>query len=117
VTALHGVEVVFAPSAQKGGRLEMKEVPGTEFEIRADLVILAMGFVHPVHAGLVQGLGVALTPQGTLTVDKDLTTSRPGLFCAGDASRGASLVVWAIYEGRRAAQAIDRYLMGSSELP
>ncbi len=117
VNALHGAEVVFAPSAQKGGRLEMKEVSGTEFEIKADLVILAMGFVHPVHAGLVQGLGVALTPQGTLAVDKDLMTSRPGLFCAGDASRGASLVVWAIHEGRLAAQAIDRYLMGSSDLP
>jgi glutamate synthase (NADPH/NADH) small chain len=82
----------------------MKEIPGAEFKLAADLVILAMGFTHPEHGGLVADLGLSLAPRKTI-------------FVAGDASRGASLVVWAIYEGRRAAREIDRYLMGSTNLP
>lgn len=89
----------------------------SKFQLKADLVILAMGFIHPVHAGLVQDLGLTLTKQGNIYVDKNSMTSLKGIFAAGDASRGASLAVWAIYEGRSAAREIDRYLMGSTNLP
>ena len=88
----------------------MKEIPGTEFGLEADLVILAMGFTHPQHAGLVTDLGLTLGPRGTIYVDNNYMTSKPGIFAAGDASRGASLVIWALYEGRLAAREVDRYL-------
>ncbi|OIO35515.1 MAG: glutamate synthase [Candidatus Omnitrophica bacterium CG1_02_44_16] len=95
----------------------MKEILGTEFELEADLVILAMGFTHPEHSGLVADLGLSLSARGAIYVDNNTMTSKAGIFAAGDASRGASLVVWAIYEGRRAAKEIDKYLMGSTDLP
>ncbi len=98
----------------KDGRLS--EVPNSEFEIDADLVLLAMGFVHPEKAGLVEQLGVTLTDRGNVQVDEDFMTSVPGVFAAGDMQRGQSLVVWAIADGRKAARGIDRYLMGQSEL-
>jgi len=94
----------------------LKEIPGSEFELKADLVILAMGFVHPVHEGLVKGLGLHLSPRGNISVGKNCATSLPGIYAAGDAGRGASLVVWAIYEGRAAAREIDRFLMGETDL-
>jgi len=95
-----------------------KPVPGAEFEIEADLVLLAMGFLHPVHEGLIQSLDVALDGRGNVSASTDdYVTSIPKVFAAGDMRRGQSLVVWAIREGRQAAQAVDRYLMGSSLLP
>jgi glutamate synthase (NADPH/NADH) small chain len=95
----------------------MREVPGSEFVLPADLVLLAMGFVHPVHDGLVTDLGVRLDPRGNVMADTDsFATSEPGIFSAGDCRRGQSLVVWALWEGREAARAVDRYLVGESWL-
>lgn len=103
------------------GNWQMSEVEGSEFEIKADLVTLAMGFVHPVHEGMLEELGVELDERGNV---RGLTegstaymTSIPGVYSAGDMRRGQSLVVWAIREGRQCARAVDEYLMGSSELP
>jgi len=94
----------------------MKEVTGSDFEIEADLVILAVGFVHPEH-GLVKKLGVELDKRGNVRTDDNYKTSVDKVFCAGDMRRGQSLVVWAISEGRKAARSIDEYLMGKSALP
>lgn len=88
-----------------------------EFEIEADLVILALGFLHPEHNGLVKDLGLELDPKGCVMTDEDYMTKVPGVFSCGDMHRGQSLVVWAISEGRRAAHCIDKYLMGRSNLP
>ena len=95
-----------------------KPVPGTEFEIPAELVLLAMGFVHPVHDGMLKSLGLELDRRGNIgaTTD-DYKTSVDKVFTAGDMRRGQSLVVWAIREGRQAAHAVDKYLMGSTLLP
>ncbi len=96
----------------------LKPVPGTEFEVAADLVLLAMGFVHPVHEGLLKLLGVALDARGNAGASTDnYRTSVAKVFAAGDMRRGQSLVVWAIREGRQCANAIDTFLMGSSTLP
>jgi glutamate synthase (NADPH) small chain len=95
-----------------------KPVRGTEFAIAADLVLLAMGFVHPVHEGMIDALGVALDPRGNVKADTvGYASSRPKVFAAGDMRRGQSLVVWAIREGRQCAHAVDRFLMGESRLP
>ena len=105
---------------EKGG-MAMKEVPGTEFTIPADLVLLAMGYVHPVHEGLVAGLGVAKDARGNVLATTEgkgcYATSVPKVFAAGDMRRGQSLVVWAIREGRQCAREVDAFLMGSSDLP
>jgi glutamate synthase (NADPH/NADH) small chain len=98
----------------KNGRIE--PIPGTEFHVEADLVLLAMGFVHPEHDGMLAELGVKLDPRGNVQVDKNFMTSVPGVFAAGDMQRGQSLVVWAIAEGRKAAAGIDQYLVGQTEL-
>jgi glutamate synthase (NADPH/NADH) small chain len=98
----------------KGNKLE--PVAGSEFEVPADLVLLAMGFVHPERHGIVEQLGLELTDRGNIKVNRNLMTGIPGVFAAGDAQRGQSLVVWAIADGRRAARELDRYLMGRSEL-
>jgi glutamate synthase (NADPH/NADH) small chain len=98
----------------KGGRFE--KVPGSEFEIPADLVLLAMGFVHPEHPGIVEDLGLSLDKRGNVQVDGAFMTNQPGVFAAGDCQRGQSLVVWAIAEGRKAARNVDLFLMGQSEL-
>ena len=98
------------------GRWQMSEVPGSEFELKADLVLLAMGFVHPVHEGMLKELGVAFDGRGNVQAD-NYKTSLDKVFTAGDMHRGQSLVVWAIREGRQAARAVDEYLMGFSELP
>jgi len=96
----------------------MKPVPGSEFEIAAELVLLAMGFVHPVHEGLVKDLGLALDQRGNVRASTDdYRTSIDKVFAAGDLRRGQSLVVWAIREGRQAAHAVDKFLMGSTLLP
>jgi glutamate synthase (NADPH/NADH) small chain len=116
VESLHAARVRFGePDAS--GRPRMEEIPGTEFEIPADLVLLAMGFVHPVHSGLVEGLGLQLDPRGNVAADtRTFVTSEPGVFAAGDCRRGQSLVVWALWEGREAARAVDAYLVGQSRL-
>jgi glutamate synthase (NADPH/NADH) small chain len=96
----------------------MKPVAGSEFDIAADLVLLAMGFVHPVHEGLLDQLKLALDPRGNVKADTvAYQSSNPKVFAAGDMRRGQSLVVWAIREGRQAAHAVDKYLMGSTTLP
>jgi glutamate synthase (NADPH/NADH) small chain len=97
---------------------KFKPIPGTEFELKADLVLLAMGFVHPVHAGMIEALGVALDPRGNVKADTvRYQTSLAKVFSAGDMRRGQSLVVWAIREGRQAAASVDEFLMGSTALP
>jgi len=97
---------------------KFKPVPGTEFEIEADLVLLAMGFVHPVHEGMLKSLDVALDQRGNVVADTlGYLTSIPKVFAAGDMRRGQSLVVWAIREGRQCAHAVDKFLMGSTMLP
>ena len=97
---------------------KFKPIAGTEFAIDADLVLLAMGFVHPVHEGLLKSLGVAFDPHGNVQADTNAyQTSLPKVFAAGDMRRGQSLVVWAIREGRQCAHAIDQFLMGSTTLP
>jgi len=103
------------------GRWQMSEVEGSEFELKADLVTLAMGFVHPVHKGMIEELGLELDGRGNVngsTEGEDAyKTSIDGVFSAGDMRRGQSLVVWAIREGRQAAHAVDKYLMGTTDLP
>jgi glutamate synthase (NADPH/NADH) small chain len=97
---------------------QFKPIAGTEFEIEADLVLLAMGFVHPLHDGMVKSLGVALDQRGNVSADTNAyLTSVPKVFAAGDMRRGQSLVVWAIREGRQCAHAVDKFLMGSTTLP
>jgi glutamate synthase (NADPH/NADH) small chain len=97
---------------------KFQKVPGTDFILEADLVLLAMGFVHPVHEGLVDGLGLAKDARGNVLADTNAyVTSNPKVFAAGDIRRGQSLVVWAIREGRQAARQVDIFLMGASDLP
>jgi glutamate synthase (NADPH/NADH) small chain len=97
---------------------KFQPIPGTEFEIQADLVLLAMGFVHPLHEGMIKSLGVALDQRGNVNADTNAyLTSVPKVFAAGDMRRGQSLVVWAIREGRQCAHAVDKFLMGSTTLP
>lgn len=109
VKQLHGMRVGPAP--------KFEPVPGTEFTLEADLVLLAMGFTGPVRGGLIEALGVELDGRGNVKTDANYATSMPGVFAAGDARRGQSLVVWAIAEGRKAARSVDAFLMGSSRLP
>jgi glutamate synthase (NADPH/NADH) small chain len=92
------------------GRQVMTEVAGSEFELEADLVLIAMGFVHVVHAGLVHDLAVELDARGNIKINQNCMTSIDGIFSAGDSSRGASLVVYAIEDGRQAADGINKYL-------
>ena len=100
------------------GSMKMVEVPGSEFELKCDLVLLAMGFVGPVHAGLLAQFGVARDARSNVKADtEDYRTSVLKVFAAGDMRRGQSLVVWAIREGRQAARAVDAFLMGASALP
>ena len=108
VTTLHAVRLDPA----------LKEIPGSDFKLKADLVLLAMGFVHPVHEGMLKELGPSLDARGNVQASTDdYQTSIPKLFAAGDMRRGQSLVVWAIREGRQCARAVDEYLMGTSVLP
>ncbi|MEY9677575.1 NADPH-dependent glutamate synthase beta subunit-like oxidoreductase [Bradyrhizobium elkanii] len=97
---------------------KFKPLPGTEFTLDAELVLLAMGFVHPVHEGLLKTLGVELDQRGNVRASlQDYQTSRAKIFSAGDMRRGQSLVVWAIREGRQCARSIDTFLMGKTDLP
>jgi glutamate synthase (NADPH) small chain len=116
VDTLHAVRVEWAKGAD--GRMAMREMPGTEFELKADLVLLAMGFLGPVKKGLLEQLGVKLDGRGNVAADTEsYQTSVAKVFAAGDARRGQSLVVWAIREGRQAARAVDHFLMGRTDLP
>lgn len=114
LTTLHGVRVEFV---NEDGRQVMKEVPGTEFEEPVDLLLLAMGFLGPERTGMIEQLGLDLTERGNVKADENKMTSVPGVFTAGDMTRGQSLIVWAIAEGRAAARGIDEYLMGETQLP
>ncbi len=108
VSALHAVRVEFKPDEH--GRQQMVTIPESTFEIGVDLVLLAMGFVRPEGEGLLHDLGVTLDARGNVSVDEQYMTSVPGVFAAGDMKRGASLIVWAIAEGRKAAAHIDVFL-------
>ncbi|MBU0629657.1 MAG: glutamate synthase subunit beta [Candidatus Margulisbacteria bacterium] len=109
-------QVDFSKRDEKGCVI-MREVPGSEFEVEADLVFLALGFVHPEKSGLLESLKVAFDQRGNIKTDDKYQTSVKGVFSAGDMRRGQSLIVWAISEGRRAARAVDGYLSGFSSLP
>ena len=101
-----------------GGRMQMKEVEGSGFQLKADLVLLAMGFLGPVRNKLLEQAGVELDPRGNVAANTvEYKTSRDKLFAAGDMRRGQSLVVWAIREGRQCARSVDQYLMGRTSLP
>jgi len=116
VTALHCVRVEWATGAD--GRMQMKEVPGSEFQLKADLVLLAMGFMGPRRDGLLENAAVELDQRGNVAANMvDYKTSRDRVFSAGDMRRGQSLVVWAIREGRQCARAVDEFLMGATTLP
>jgi glutamate synthase (NADPH/NADH) small chain len=108
VTTLHAIRLT----------PKLERVEGSEFELAADLVLLAMGFLHPVHEGLLDALGVGYDGRGNVLADTErYRTSRDNVFSAGDMRRGQSLVVWAIREGRQCARAVDEFLMGTSALP
>src|SRR3984893_870912 len=97
---------------------KIKSIPGSEFDLHADLVLLAMGFVHPVHEGMIESLGLALDARGNVKADTvAYQSSNPKVFSAGGLRRGQSLVVWAIREGRQCAHAVDKFLMGATTLP
>jgi glutamate synthase (NADPH/NADH) small chain len=119
VTALNCVRLDWQQDAHGGWN--MKEIPDSEFQLKADLILLAMGFVHPIHEGMLKELGVELDARGnvkgTTDGDRSYHTSLEKVFSAGDMRRGQSLVVWAIREGRQCARSIDAFLMGSSDLP
>ena len=114
---VHAIEGVNVEVVREGGRTEFRPVPGSEFTLPTDLVLLAMGFVGPERPGLLTDLGVKLTDRGNVWRDDAWMTSVPGVFACGDMQRGQSLIVWAIAEGRSAARGVDAYLMGSSSLP
>jgi glutamate synthase (NADPH/NADH) small chain len=114
VEKLHAVRVEMV---RADGRMRFEPVPGSDFTMDADLVLLAMGFLGPVRAGVVEELGVRLDARGNIVTDENYQSSVPGVFAAGDARRGQSLIVWAIAEGRQAARGCDRVLMGSTRLP
>ena len=114
VTTLHARQVEMV---EADGRTQFVPVPGSEFEMKADLVLLAMGFTGPEKEGMLSRLGVRVTPRGNVWRDEAWMTSVPGVFTAGDMQRGQSLIVWAIADGRSCARSVDEYLMGRSTLP
>ena len=116
VKTLHAVRLEWQKDPT--GAWKMQEITGSEFDLKADLVLLAMGYMHPVQQGMLQELGIALDERGNARADTErYQTSIPKVFAAGDTRRGQSLVVWAIREGRQAARAVDEFLMGRSDLP
>ena len=116
LTSLTAVKVDWG-APDENGRPTMIEVPDSEFVLEVDLVLLAMGFLHPDKKGMLEQLQVELDQRGNVKTDSNKMTNMPGIFAAGDMSRGQSLVVWAIAEGREAARGIDKYLMGDTLLP
>ena len=115
VEKLHAVRVSW--DKDEDGRFNMQEIPGSEFDVDVDLVLLAMGFLHPQHEGMLSQLGVNLDGRGNVQIDDNRMTNVPGVFAGGDMARGQSLVVWAIAEGRETARCVDEYLMGETKLP
>jgi glutamate synthase (NADPH/NADH) small chain len=96
----------------------MQPIADSSFILKADLVLLAMGFVSPIHEGLIEQSGVAVDGRGNVSADtRKYTTSKNKIFACGDMRRGQSLVVWAIREGRQCAAAVDEFLMGATSLP
>ena len=116
VQKMHAVRLEWG-QPDKTGRPSMIQIPDSEFELEVDLVLLALGFLHPEKEGMLEQLGVELDARGNVISSANKMTSVPGVFAAGDMARGQSLVVWALAEGREAARGIDEYLMGSSKLP
>jgi len=114
VRALEALEVELV---RDNGRITFAPRQDSRFELEADLVLLAMGFLGPEQNGLVSELSVRLTDRGNVWRDEQWMTSEKGVFTAGDMQRGQSLIVWAIADGRNAARAVDTHLMGHSELP
>jgi glutamate synthase (NADPH/NADH) small chain len=114
VEKLHGVRLNWKTD---NGRMVMEEIAGSDFVLECDLVLLALGFLGPEPDGVVAQLGLKLDQRGNIQTDANYMSSVPGVFAAGDARRGQSLVVWAIWEGREAARCVDQYLMGESALP
>lgn len=110
---LHGVKVEWK---NENGRMQMVEIPGTEFEQKVDLVLLAMGFLHPQHEGMLNDLGVEFDGRGNVVTNESYMTTKEGVFAAGDMRRGQSLVVWALNDGRKVAMEVDKYLMGETSL-
>jgi glutamate synthase (NADPH/NADH) small chain len=104
-------------AARVGPAPKFEPIPGTEFTIEADLVLIAMGFMGPVRKGMIEELGVKLDPRGNVSTDHNNMSSVPGVFAAGDMRRGQSLVVWAIAEGRKTAESVDAYLRAQVNLP
>lgn len=117
VRKLSCVQVTCTLQDGSPGQFRIKEIPGTEFEKEADLVILSMGFVSPARQGLLEELGVKLDARGNVQTDSSYQTSIEKVFAAGDMRRGQSLIAHAASEGRKAAHYIDRFLMGRSSLP
>ncbi len=115
VKKLHGMRLEW--TAGEDGRPRMVEIPGSDFEMDCDLVLLALGFLGPDKRGPIEDLGVALDGRSNAVVDPAYMTSVPGVFACGDLRRGQSLVVWAIWEGREAARGIDAFLMGATHIP
>jgi glutamate synthase (NADPH/NADH) small chain len=115
VKKLHAVRLEWLKG--DNGRPVMREVSGSEFELDADLVLLALGFLGPERNGMLADLGVQLNERGNVAVDKSWMTSVPSVFSCGDMRRGQSLVVWAIWEGRECARGVDQFLMGHTDLP
>ncbi|HSD09922.1 MAG TPA: glutamate synthase subunit beta [Candidatus Binatia bacterium] len=115
VKKLHAIRLDWTQGGN--GRPQMVEVPGSDFEIDCDLVLLALGFLGPERRGPINDLGVKLDERGNVSTDQNYMSSVPGVFACGDLRRGQSLVVWAIWEGREAARGIDAYLMGESFIP
>ncbi len=116
VKKMHIVRVEWHAN-QNGAAPQMSEIAGSEFEIEVDLVLLALGFLGPEKNTVIQQLGVDLTDRGNVKVDSNYMSSAQGVFSCGDARRGQSLVVWAIWEGRECARGVDRFLMGDTKLP
>lgn len=114
-----GLEIVKIKFGEKdaAGRPRIEEIPGSVFQLKAELVLLAMGFVHPFHEGLIEQAGVRLDARGNIETDENRMSSVPGVFAAGDAQRGQSLIVWAIHEGRDAALGVDAYLRRNGRAP
>ena len=116
VNRIHMVRVNWE-GGQNGTQPKMIEIHGTDFDLPADLVLLALGFLGPETNTMLKDFGVSLTPRSNVQVDKDYMTNVPGIFSCGDMRRGQSLVVWAIWEGRECARGVDKYLMGETALP
>jgi glutamate synthase (NADPH/NADH) small chain len=111
------IQAVRGEMLREAGRLRFVALPESGFDVKADLVLLAMGFLGPERGSLLSDLGVRMTERGTVWRDANWMTSEDGIFAAGDMQRGQSLIVWAIADGRSAARGVDAYLMGASQLP